>query len=589
MDRKGIAAVATCVVLLLAWFPLMRWLAWMPPPRPPAAEATALAPATPEPSATSPGAATPSTPSAEAPAATQPVQPVQPATPPPPPGPAVDLSAGNEMTARLDAQSGAVRAVTLGRFLENDRKTPMTLGSVAVPFGELRLNGEVLTAPAKVVEQTATRLVLERVTGTTGVVLRQEWDLLPDTPYQFRYRITLRNPGANEARVDRLSVDCGRLSLPAAEVQQGMGMPSDLSVDLAFVGETRPKNFAPKKIYGMNEEDRMALAARELTWAAVHTKYFVFYLSGGSRPLAGAQLSSANPKETRKDADPWVGCTLFLPRTLLAPGAEETWDFTGYTGPKEYSRLRTLGTGVESILQMDLFFFFNPQWMGAVSRVILQGMIRVHEAIGRPWGYGVAIILITVIVKLLFWPLTHYSTVSMKKLQVVQPQIQEIRKKYKDDAMKMNQKIMELYKENKVNPMGGCIPMVLQIPVFFALFNVFRGAIELRHAPFLWVTDLSQPDTLPWSLFGLPLRPLAILMAVTMYLQQKITPTAMDPTQAKMMTFMTIFFAFIFYSMPAGLTLYWTVNQGLGIVQTLITFRLVQHLAHVPAGALVRK
>jgi YidC/Oxa1 family membrane protein insertase len=187
-------------------------------------------------------------------------------------------------------------------------------------------------------------------------------------------------------------------------------------------------------------------------------------------------------------------------------------------------------------------------------------------------------VAITFLVKLLFWPLTHYSTLSMKKMQTVQPRIVEIREKYKDDPAKVQQKIMELYREEKVNPLGGCLPVVLQIPVFFALFNVFRGAIELRHASFLWVTDLSQPDTLPWLLLGLPIRPLAILMSVTMFLQQKLTPSSLDPMQARMMMIMTVFFAFIFYGMPAGLTLYWTVNQVLSIVQTLITYRLVKQM-----------
>jgi YidC/Oxa1 family membrane protein insertase len=178
---------------------------------------------------------------------------------------------------------------------------------------------------------------------------------------------------------------------------------------------------------------------------------------------------------------------------------------------------------------------------------------------------------VTFVIKILFWPLTHKSTVSMRKMQKLQPLMQEIRQKYKDDVQVMNRKIMDLYREHKVSPLGGCLPILLQIPVFFALFNTLRGAIQLRQASFFWVADLSTPDTLPWELFGFPIRPLAILMGISMLAQQALSPTTGDPAQKRMMTFMSLFFMFIFYSMPAGLTLYWTTNQVLTIGQTMFT------------------
>jgi YidC/Oxa1 family membrane protein insertase len=162
----------------------------------------------------------------------------------------------------------------------------------------------------------------------------------------------------------------------------------------------------------------------------------------------------------------------------------------------------------------------------------------------------------------------------MRKMQKLQPVIKELRAKYKEQPDKLNRKIMELYREHKVSPLGGCLPMFLQIPVFFALFNTFRSAIELRHASFLWVADLSQPDTLAFSPDWLPIRPLAILMGGSMFLQQKMMPTSGDPAQARMMTFMSVFFMFIFYTMPAGLTLYWTVNQVLTILQNIVSRRM---------------
>jgi len=149
----------------------------------------------------------------------------------------------------------------------------------------------------------------------------------------------------------------------------------------------------------------------------------------------------------------------------------------------------------------------------------------------------------------------------------------------------MNKQIMELYREHKVNPLGGCLPMLFQLPVFLALFNTFRSAIELRQSSFLWVADLSQPDTLGFMPFGLPIRPLALMAGGSMMLQLKTSPSSADPNQAKMMMFMSVFFIFISYTMPAGLTLYWTINQLLTIVQHAVLRRMEEAKEVKPASA----
>jgi YidC/Oxa1 family membrane protein insertase len=181
-------------------------------------------------------------------------------------------------------------------------------------------------------------------------------------------------------------------------------------------------------------------------------------------------------------------------------------------------------------------------------------------------SYGWSIIIITVIVRLLFWPITQKANNSMKRMQKVQPQMKEIREKYKKDPQTMNAKVMELYRKEKVNPLGGCLPILLQIPVFIALYSTLNGAVELRQVPFWWINDLAKPDTVAVVL-GLPINPLVIVMTSLMVLQQRLTPSAMDPTQQKMMMFMPIMMLFILYNLPAGLTLYWTVSQILAILQ----------------------
>jgi len=189
-------------------------------------------------------------------------------------------------------------------------------------------------------------------------------------------------------------------------------------------------------------------------------------------------------------------------------------------------------------------------------------------------NYAMAIIVITIIIKLLFWPLTNASTKSMKRMAALQPQMKAIQEKYKEDPAKMNRKMMEFMKEHKVSPLGGCLPMLLQIPVFFGFYKMIQSAIELRGARFLWACDLSKPDTLlviPGLNF--PLNPLPLLMGVTMLWQARLTPPSpgMDPMQQKIMKYMPLMFLFILYNFSAGLTLYWTVQNLLTIAQMKLT------------------
>jgi YidC/Oxa1 family membrane protein insertase len=201
-------------------------------------------------------------------------------------------------------------------------------------------------------------------------------------------------------------------------------------------------------------------------------------------------------------------------------------------------------------------------------------------------GYGVAIIAITVIIKLLFWPLTQASTRSMKRMQALQPQMKAIQEKFKDDPAKMNKKVMEFMKENKVSPLGGCLPLLLQIPVFIGFFKMVQTAIELRGAKFLWACDLSRPDTV-FVIPGLDfnVNPLPLLMGGTMLWQASLTPPSpgMDPAQQKIMKYLPLIFLFMLYNYSAGLTLYWTVQNLLSIAQ----MKLTKTAAPKPASAVV--
>lgn len=249
--------------------------------------------------------------------------------------------------------------------------------------------------------------------------------------------------------------------------------------------------------------------------------------------------------------------------TSIAPGEFFQTRYDIYAGPKEYSRLSKLDLNKEDVM--------NFGYVGIFSKALLLAMNGIH-ALGA--SYGWSIIIITVIIKLLFWPLTATSAKSMKRMSALQPQMKEIQEKYKEDPKKMNEKMMRFMKENKVNPMGGCWPILLQMPVFIGFFFMIKSAIELRGASFLWACDLSRPDTV-LTIPGLefPINPMPILMAITMLLQIRSTPVApgMDPTQATIMRYMPLIFVVVLYNYSSGLTLYWTVQNILSVIQTRIT------------------
>lgn len=248
------------------------------------------------------------------------------------------------------------------------------------------------------------------------------------------------------------------------------------------------------------------------------------------------------------------------PPTVIYPQASETFHFHLYLGPKDLDVLKGLGHGLNKAVNFGFF------------QIIAKPLLSVLNLLFKfSHNYGIAIILVTVLVKIIFWPLTHKSYHSMKAMQKLQPQMAKLREKYKNDRERMNKELMALYRTYKINPMSGCFPMLLQIPVFFALYKILFHAIEIRHAPFfLWINDLSAPDRLPVGFQipytgGLPI--LTLLMGASMFIQQKMTPSPGDPTQQKFMMFLPIIFTFMFLNFPSGLVLYWLVNNVLSIGQ----------------------
>lgn len=291
--------------------------------------------------------------------------------------------------------------------------------------------------------------------------------------------------------------------------------------------------------------DRPAVFGTNVVWTGFLEKYFLRAAVLGQGTASRVQIEKR---------DNLILNHIVTPYASLSPGQAVDYEMIAYFGPKELDILRASGYDLERAID---FGFFS-----VLARPLLHVLKFFYSFLGN---YGLAIILLTVIIKLLFWPLTHKSFASMKAMQKLQPEMAKIREKYKKDPKKLNQEIMELYKKHRVNPLGGCLPMLVQIPVFFALYKVLMDGIELRHAPFyFWITDLSAKD--PYYITPL-------IMGATMFIQQKMTPSTMDPMQARIFMLMPVIFTFMFLNFPSGLVLYWLINNVLTILQQYLIHR----------------
>ncbi len=378
-------------------------------------------------------------------------------------------------------------------------------------------------------------------TSPEGITIVKTYTFFPDA-YEIGLGIKVRN-FSPEAIDNNLTISL-RNSLNGAEESR-----------YVFSGPAALINGELKeiKIKKIAKQDKYV---GRIGWMAYEDQYFVSAVIPQKAREASIGLGVTSSQV--------LEATYIDPSGPVPPGTERTYQYRVYFGPKSLVNLGSVGADLAKIVD---FGFFD-----IIAKPLLHVMNFLHRYLPN---YGVVIIIITIIVKLLFWPLSNKSYQSMSQMKKLQPKMAELRAKYKNDKKMMNQEIMNLYKLYKVNPLGGCLPMIFQIPVFFAFYKMLYQAIELRHAPFfLWIDDLSAPDrlfsfdfTIPMMTapYGIPV--LTIIMGASMFLQQKMSPPPGDPTQAKMMMFMPIFFTFIFINFPSGLVLYWLVNNILSMGQ----------------------
>lgn len=453
----------------------------------------------------------------------------------------------NLYRATISSRGGVITSWELTRYrLTPERASPPVQlmhkeGKFAGPLS-LHTNDEALTRRVNEalyeVERDFSRLDAAHPTGHITLTYRT-----PGSPVRVEKQLTFHH---DSYVVDVAVVTEGISGMLAAGLGTNFGI---VEWSEGLIGLIGPASRIDDKIEKDLPDTEQELKG-SVKWVALQDKYF----------MSVAIPIGATGALVRKEGDKLASAQVRFP----APSASTPLTFRLYAGPKEFGILKTLGAGLEDTIDFGWFIFGSWDMVKAVAKPLFSVLQFLHD---YTQNYGIAIVLLTVGIKLLFAPLQYKSYKSMKEMQLLQPKVLALQTKYKDDRDRLNKELIKLYRDHKVNPVGGCLPMLLQMPVFVALFNVLYMTIELRQAPFLlWVTDLSIPD---------PYYVLPILMGVTMVIQQKITPTTMDPVQAKIMLLLPAFMTLLFLNFASGLVLYWFTNNLLTIGQQFITDRYI--------------
>ena len=379
------------------------------------------------------------------------------------------------------------------------------------------------------------------LTGRTprGLTVRKSITFDP-VSYVLHYGASVINYGDSAVPV-RIQHLFGEGSRPTAETARAYGhvgpiFRSDGSVETEDAEDMTPQ-----------------FLVRDVGWLGIGEPYFLTAAAPDSTISHGFYEAIPNPDPKGHPA--WIArYGMELPAVTLEPNKQVESAFRLYAGPKQEDDLAKFGDALPEALDITLEALAKP----------LLAMLRWFN--GYTGNYGIAIILLTIVVRVALFPLTYKGMVSMKRMQKLQPRMVAVREKFKNDREKMNREMMAMYKRYKVNPLGGCLPILLQLPIFFALYSALGSAIELRHTEFFgWLTDLSAMD----GLFIMPL-----LMGASMVIQQRLTPTTADPMQAKILAWMPVIFTLFMFTFPSGLTLYWFTSNLLSMAQQVVINRV---------------
>lgn len=561
-DKETIIVLVLCGLLWLAWQPFCTWMGWIktpapPAPQPPAAPAKIIK---------------------DIPAAV-PGKPQESST--------VKYVTGRKIEIPLEMDSiplqrlrneyfdmainpafGEVTEVAFEKILRTGSNEKLTvpgifennIGMLGVFSGDTWRVQEILENKLEAGTLTLSRRIQA---GTDEFIIGQTWKIASD--YGIEYHVRLQNSGGGDLQFSALHIGGGVLK-PFA-VLGGDRIRND---DYMLYYRTVEGKDHKIKI-GAKDAKFFVKPESRLQWIGLGTKYFMNVLVSET-PFNTMYQARKQQTASAEEVKNLGGKTYYTADVSgiyndlrVTPGEARVLNFKFYFGPKD----KNLVTAFEpSATYISRLMSWRP--MDALANFMLWSLSRLKDFCG---SYGWAIILLTAIVRLLLWPVTHKANMSMKRMQSFKPEMDQIRAKYKDNPQLMQVKMGELYKREGIHPMRGCLPLFLQLPVFMALYFALDGAMDLRHVAFWWASDLSQPDTIG-RILGLPINPLVLMMTALMVFQQKLMPQAGDATQQKIMMFMPLIMLFILYNLPSGLTLYWTVSQLFSILQMLLTQKL---------------
>lgn len=435
--------------------------------------------------------------------------------------------------------------------------------------------GADAAARYELVSRTDTEVVYRAVVPNRLEITRR-YSLAPGAgngqdPYQIRHETTFRNLSGEALALPRASFNLGT-SVPVNEADYGMYLNVGYynGEDFDYIGRSKLEGGGFLSNFGIGSKTDLPFIDRPtaVQWAAVKNQFFASILTP-VEPGSGVRIERVklNPLAPDSDRNAY-GVTGWAHFDLkpVAAGATATWKASYYTGPKEYRRLadsKHFAFKEDLVMQFGFFGFF--------AKILLTLLTWVHSWLPS-WGW--AVVVATLILKTVTLPFTLAASRSSKRMQKLMPQMNVLREKFKDQPAKLQEGMMKLYKDNKVNPLGGCIPVLITIPFFIGFFSMLQSASELRFQAFMWAPDLSAPDTVA-RVLGLPLNIMPLLMGATMIIQMKLTPTpTTDPAQATMMKVMPYMFTLFCYNFSCALALYSTVNGIYTIVQQIIVNRL---------------
>lgn len=454
-------------------------------------------------------------------------------------------------------------------------------------------------------EKTDTHLVLVAAPRADGLVVTREFtlaDAKAKEPHLLQTKTTFTRVGAASAAPVFTALNLG--TLPPTEADAGHRFLNVSAYDgdnYEVIGTDKFKD--SKGFLGIGAHTAVpdvALVKKEkpFSWFATSNQFFagITILDEKSRVFSTGMIATPvalpnalYPADTDGKAALTVTAEAGLDLGVIAPGESKTVSAGYFVGPKEYKRLSELGDHEDEVVQfIKLFGFISVNWL---CKFLMTGLSLIHAALlfvmpSNAWNWGIAIVLLTVLVKAATWPLTGFQLKAAENMKKLQGPMKELKEKYKDNPQKLQQETMKLYREHRINPVAGCFPVLIQIPIFTGLYTAFQTTAELRHQPFLWFHDLSIPDVVP----GIPhLHILPILMGVMMLWNMRMTPMAAgtDPNQKTIMYVMMGLFPIMCYTMPAGLTTYYTVNNSLTVLQSWLLKRKRAALAAAEAPGTV--